>query len=207
MGLEARCVGRYGSQVSEGKAHLDSDHLLFRGDFRLMIPFNNMKAVKADDGCLTIALADGSARFELGPAARKWADKILHPPQRLDKLGVKPELRVVILGVQDPTFHAELEARTAVIFTVPQHEADLIFLGAEVKSDLKKLPSCMERLKHIGAVWVIYPKGVTQITQADVMSASKAAGFVDVKVVSFSVTHTALKLLITVANRKKRGKS
>src|ERR1700730_7357178 len=106
MGLEANCVARYGDQVSKGTAHLDSDHLLFRGDFRLLIPFKEMKSVTVNDGCLLMAVADGSASLDLGPAASKWADKILNPPQRADKLGIKPDMDVVILGVDDPTLHA-----------------------------------------------------------------------------------------------------
>ena len=82
MGLEARCVCRFGKQTSEGRAHLDSDHLLFRGEFRLKVPFKDMKAVGADDGQLTIATAAGLATLTLGPAAKRWADKILNPPSR-----------------------------------------------------------------------------------------------------------------------------
>ena len=37
--------------------------------------------------------------------------------------------------------------------------------------------------------------------QADVLNAGKAAGLVDVKVVRFSETHTAEKLVIPVARR------
>src|SRR5207253_2502685 len=108
MGLEARCVCRFGKQTSEGKAHLDSDHLLFRGDFRLKVPFKDMKAVRVDDGQLTIATAAGSASFTLGQAAPKWADKILNPPSRLDKLGAKAGMRVLVLGIEDESFHDEL---------------------------------------------------------------------------------------------------
>src|SRR6266404_8970563 len=206
MGLEARCVCRFGKQVSEGKAHLDSNHLLFRGDFRLKIPFREMKAIRSEDGCLTIALRDGAATFELGPAAAKWADKILNPPQRLDKLGVKPGMQIVIAGVADQSFHAEVKARAARI-TKAHHDVDLIFFAAEEKADLRKLASLPAALKPAGAVWVIYPKGVKHITQADVMSASKAAGLVDIKVASFSATHTGLKLVIPLAGRMKRKKS
>jgi hypothetical protein len=61
-------------------------------------------------------------------------------------------------------------------------------------------------LKPAGAIWVIYPKGVKDITQAEVMAASKNACLVDVKVASFSPTHTALKLMIPVSKRMKSPK-
>mgnify|MGYP006170174075 CR=1 FL=1 len=39
------------------------------------------------------------------------------------------------------------------------------------------------------------------VVEADVMAAGKAAGLVDVKVVRFSATHTAEKLVIPVTKR------
>jgi hypothetical protein len=55
MGSDHPCTARYGGQVSEGRALLESDHLRFRGDFRLRIPFAGMASVEARDGWLTIA--------------------------------------------------------------------------------------------------------------------------------------------------------
>jgi hypothetical protein len=50
-------------------------------------------------------------------------------------------------------------------------------------------------------LWVIRPKGRKEISEQSVMAAGKAAGLVDVKVVSFSPTHTAEKFVIPVKNR------
>jgi hypothetical protein len=48
---------------------------------------------------------------------------------------------------------------------------------------------------------VVYPKGQKHITEAGVFAAGKQAGLVDVKVASFSATHTALKFVIPVDRR------
>jgi len=56
-------------------------------------------------------------------------------------------------------------------------------------------------LKPNGALWVIRPKGRPEISERAVMDAGKAAGLVDVKVVSFSPTHTAEKFVIPIAKR------
>jgi hypothetical protein len=48
---------------------------------------------------------------------------------------------------------------------------------------------------------VVRPKGRPEISEAAVMAAGKAAGLVDVKVVSLSATHTAEKLVIPVKDR------
>ena len=42
-------------------------------------------------------------------------------------------------------------------------------------------------------VWVIYPKGIQAVTENDVIKAGRSVGFADIKVASFSATHTALK--------------
>src|SRR3979490_3346113 len=108
MGNEANCLVRLGKQESEGKALLETSEILFRGDFRLKIPFSAIKSAKAVDGELRLQTAEGLAVFHLGAAAEKWCEKILHPKSRIEKLGVKPEARVSLLGDLDAGFLAEI---------------------------------------------------------------------------------------------------
>ena len=108
MGSDAQCTAHFGGQRSDGKALLETDHSIFRGEFRLAIPRKAITEVDATDGTLRVTFPDGTARFELGPAAAKWADKIRNPPSLLDKLGVKPGMRVAVLGVHDESFLAQL---------------------------------------------------------------------------------------------------
>jgi hypothetical protein len=202
MGQEAACIARFGGKVSRGKALLESEALIFRGDFRLAIPFRTMTSVAAAKGVLRVEFSEGTARLELGPQAASWAEKILHPKSLIDKLGVKPGAVVSVLGVRDASFRQQLAGRTEeVADATPRKDSDFIFLAAEAKEDLERLKNLTRWLKKAGAVWVIYPKGQKHITQADVMAAAKRAGLVDVKVVSFSPAHTALKLVIPLARR------
>jgi hypothetical protein len=201
MGLEAVCVGRLGEQVGEGKALLETDYVLFRGPFRSKIPLSEIKKVKAESGQLWLTSKGGVLGLELGAAAQKWADKILHPTQRIDKLGVKPGMQVILLGVRDKTFHKEVASRTPAIATKPHKGADIVFLATEKKADLRKLAAARRAINPNGSIWVVYPKGVQGITENDVLSAGKAADLVDVKVARFSATHTALKFVIPVARR------
>ncbi len=91
MGNEVRCIVRFANQESEGKALLETSEILFRGGFRLKIPFSTIKSAKAVDGELRLQIAEGFAVFQLGAAAEKWCEKILHPKSRLEKLGVKTD--------------------------------------------------------------------------------------------------------------------
>ena len=74
MGREVMCVARKGRERSNGKALLESDHLLFRGDFRVKVPFGKDTKATAKAGVLTLTWSDGTLALELGEVAGKWAD-------------------------------------------------------------------------------------------------------------------------------------
>jgi len=185
MGQEIKCRVDFGKNSSNGKALLETSELIFRGDFRLKIPFPSIRAMAVSAGKLAVQFDDGSAVFHLGAAADKWAARIRNPPSRLDKLGVKPGTKVKLIGRHDPDFRRELSGRDAAI---TRSKPDLVFLAIAAKDELVELAYHSE-----GAIWVLYPKGVAAITQNDVISAGRAAGLVDIKVCAFSATHTALK--------------
>src|SRR5690349_24866878 len=98
MGNEARCKVRFGKQEAEGKALLETSEVLFRGDFRLKIPFSGIKSAMAADGELRLKTADGGMVFRLGDAAERWCEKILHPRSRIENIAVKGGVRVSVLG-------------------------------------------------------------------------------------------------------------
>ena len=202
MGAEVRCVARFGKNESDGKALLETEQIIFRGEFKLTIPFRRMKSVTARDGRLEIVFPDGKAVFELGALAAKWEAKIRNPKSILDKLGVKPEHRVAALGVIDAGFMKDLRARVSDLSeSEPKRDCDVIFVALNQQSELARLANLRESLKPNGALWVIRPKGVTAITESQVRAGGIAAGLVDVKVARFSETHTAEKFVIPVAQR------
>ena len=123
---------------------------------------------------------------------------------RIDKLGVKPGLRVAVVGVDDPLLLAELRQRTdEIVIGMPRKRHDVIFYSAETLDALEELQTLRERIVHAGAIWVVSRKGKDRsINDTDVISAAKRNGLVDNKVVSFSDTHTALRLVIPLALRE-----
>jgi hypothetical protein len=177
---------------------------VFRGPRRLAIPLGSISAATARDGTLQVRFGDRTADFTIGAAAEKWAQRIMHPPSRLDKLGVKPGMTIAALHMTDDTFLAEAGSRAGkVLRTLPRagFSVDVIFLAASDRAALQKLPALSKLIKPDGAIWVVRPKGRPEITEAETMAAGKRAGLVDVKVVSFSETHTAEKYVIPVAKR------
>jgi hypothetical protein len=128
----------------------------------------------------------------------------------MEKLGVKAGMRLVVIGVEDPGFVSGLTARFGPPDTkVEDADADIIFYEADRLDDLGRLPELRTAIKPNGAVWVVSPKGKSmlempeaeRVRDVDVMAAAREAGLVDTKVVSFSPTHTALKLVIPKAQR------
>ena len=122
---------------------------------------------------------------------------------RIDKLGVKPGFRVAVIGVDDPLLMTELRERTdEIVIGMPRKRRDVIFYAAETLEALDELQTLRERIVHTGAIWVVSRKGDGRsINDTDVIGAAKRYGLVDNKVVSFSATHTALRLVIPLALR------
>jgi hypothetical protein len=201
VGNEVSCEVRFGKQQSEGKALLETSEILFRGEFRLKIPFSTIKSAKAVDGELRLQTAEGLAVFHLGAAAEKWRDKILHPKSRIEKLGVKPGAKVSLLGDFAPDFLDELGKLTkSVSKSKVAPDSEWIFFAADSKEDLGALPKISKSMKG-AALWIVYPKGQKHITENDVLAAGRKSGLKDVKVVVFSSTHTALKFFVPLEMR------
>jgi hypothetical protein len=122
---------------------------------------------------------------------------------RIDRLGVKPGLRVAVIGVDDALLLSELRARTdEIVIGMPRSRRDVIFYAAESLNALGELENLRTRIVHTGAIWVVSRKGNERaISDTDVIAAAQRVGLVDNKVVSFSATHTALRLVIPLAMR------
>ncbi len=202
MGQELECTMRHQRRKLAGRAQLETDYLLFRAApaERLKILFKDLTGVKAAGGVLKLEFAGGPAEFELGRSAEKWAAKILHPPSRLDKLGAKPGLKVRLVGEFEEAFHRELTGQK-VVTPDPRARADLLFFAAETANDLERVVGIAQGIEPDGALWVVYPKGVRAIREIEVLNAGREAGLKDIKVASFSSTHTALKFVVPVAAR------
>jgi hypothetical protein len=123
----------------------------------------------------------------------------------IDKLGVKPGMRVAIVGPVDPdgSFHELLADRTDdVTDGDPLPDTDIVFLAADNQAELDGLAEIRRRIRPNGAIWVISRKGrAATIRYADILETAQVSGLVDNKVASFSDTHTALRFVVRVELR------
>ncbi len=202
MGQEMRCNATIEGKSAHGRALLETDDLVFRGDVRLSIAYRDITSLSANEGVLSVGYAGGTANFELGAYAEQWADRIRHPKSVIDKLGVKEGQTIALIDVVDLDLRARLAERGVTIFDGhPGSVCDLIFLGVETIESLRKLPALIAHLSPTGAIWVLRPKGHTRVTERAMMTAGRTAGLVDTKVVRFSESHTAEKFVVPRAKK------
>lgn len=143
----------------------------------------------------------------MAQATRQGEKNYDHRPL-LDKLGIRPGMRVSLMGLDTTpgTPDAQVAAETA-LRTPDVHigeavlESDVILYRADAMGELDRLAVLKERIKRNGAIWVISPRGLKHFTDRDVMAAGLGAGLVDVKVARYSATHTAAKFVFRLKDR------
>ncbi len=202
MGSETNCTVRFQGRSSEGKAQLETEELIFRGAFRLRIRFREITRADVHEECLRITTPEGIALFALGKSvAEKWLQKLLNPKSALDKLGIKPGMRIAALGIDDADFLKQLGERVGSFDQKAGKDRNCILWGLKSKKDLGKLPALEKAIDRAGGIWAIWPKGKPELKEDDIRAAALAAGLVDVKVMKFSETHSGLRLVVPKARR------
>jgi hypothetical protein len=202
LGLEKTCEVEINGKTATAKVQLEPTELIVRGVLKLKIPLAEVTSHEARAGQLRIVRGQEKIVLGLGPDAEKWAQKIRYPKGRLDKLGIKPGMRVAVIGLDEPAFRDELAGRTDdVAFRKPKKDTDVVVVALSAKKDLKHLEALRPSIKKNGAIWVVWPKGRKEFREDDVRAYGPQAGLVDVKVMSFSDTLSGLKMVIPVKER------
>lgn len=134
--------------------------------------------------------------------------ELRYPRPLVEKLGVKPGMRVSVVSLDEPWLLEELRARGAEVTTGrPRKGSALVLAGMTRPADLARLPALRKAIEPDGAVWVIWPKGRKEFREDDVRAAGPGARLVDVKVVAVSDTLSGLKMVVPVALRAKTPQS
>jgi hypothetical protein len=118
----------------------------------------------------------------------------------IDKLNVKPGMRVAVIDVEDEEFRAALDSRAEIV-KVGAGALDAVFLGVDEAEDMARMHELREAIKRDGSVWVVFRKGRKDFNENDVLRVGLETGMVDVKIVRFSDTHSATKWVIRKADR------
>ena len=143
MGKEADVEARWpDGAVVAGRLQYEPPKLIFRGPERRVYSGDALAGVRADGRELILA---GGERFQLPTPAQSWVDAILKPKGRLEKLGVKPGLRIGIENLDDPAFAAELAAVTPPLASDAVN-LDVLFYGADSAGELAAIAGLAPRL-------------------------------------------------------------
>ena len=125
----------------------------------------------------------------------------------VDKLGIKPGMRMAIVGAPR-NYRSTLGAlpRGVTIAAAPRGNLPFIHFFATRRSLLEKRFSSLKRaLAQDGALWVSWPKkssGVaTDLTEDAVREVALAGGLVDVKVCAVDDVWSGLKLVRRLRDR------
>ena len=136
MGTEIVCEAKYKRASYRVKVHLDAQTLTLRDELKLSIPLKEIQQVAAKGDLLTVKWKDSTVVLDVGNKAERLADSIRNPRSLLDRLGIKPDHTVSILGLDDPSFVQELRQRTnAVADDSVKAMSDVIFLRARERAD------------------------------------------------------------------------
>ena len=205
MGQEVKTTLRWDGRILEVTALLEGDSLVLRGGATLTLKFSEIMGVEAGGGFLDLRTPRGLMMLELGNKAEAWAEKIKNPKALVEKLGVDATKKVCVVGKLDAGLRAEIDGTGAkVAKTARGKDFDVVFLAANAKKDLEKLPSVREMIKDDGAIWVVYPKAKEDPRERDVLIAGRTLQLTDNKVAKIDDELTATRFVIPVAQRKKK---
>ena len=203
MGAEAKTTLTLGRRSFAGTAQLETTELRFRGERILRIPLASVTAVNVLDGSLHVTHAEGLAVLALGEStAARWAQNIVSPPTLADKLGVRSGMVVTVIDVSDEAILADIAARGAsLVHGKVAKGSAMVLWRIEKAAALTRLPAMVGRIARDGAIWVVHPRGNAAVADTVIFAAARAAGLTYTKVVRFSDTDTAEKLVIPAGSR------
>ncbi len=213
MGQEIKTQLRLdGRIIDDVTALLETDTLVFRGGATMTIPFAEMFSVEASSGWLELKTPRGFMLLELGPKAEVWKEKIKNPKGLVEKLGLDATKKVCVVGKLDGDLRADIDGSGAKIAKSARGKGfDVVFLAANAKKDLEKLPAIKESIVDDGAIWIVYPKASArgmkvdpELTERAVLTAGRTLTLTDNKQVKVNDDLTAVRFVIPTAYRKKR---
>ncbi len=203
MGQEAHCTARIAGKAVSGRLQLEANKLTFRAkEVRVRLPVGEIAEARADGGTLAVRTREVSYEFDLGAAAERWAQHLLNPKSLVEKLGINAGADLAYIGPTDGGLSGELERAGAKIARRRGRDHDWVFVGVEQPADLERLAGLDAAIKPNGGIWVVFPKGRTDLKDTHVIAAGRSAGFADTKVARISERLTGLKFVIPVKRRK-----
>ncbi len=200
MGREARIAYISGKERADVRAHLDSASLQLSGGKKLIVQLSDVRTAKVVGEDL--AIETKTAKFKLALGAKEaaaWAKNILNPPSLADKLGVKAETTVLLVGerideIDDAVAKGAKVERAATLTAAKAKAANIVILTLVPETTPKQIEAAAKVLPKGTALWLAYTKGVKP-NGDDIIRLARQSGLKDTKVARISVTHAALRFI------------
>lgn len=197
MGREAKVAYRSGKDCAEVRAHLDSEALELTGGKKLRIRLADVRKATAEGDALKVETKTEKFELALGEKeAAAWAKKILNPPTLADKLGLKADTKVLIVGerIKEIDEAAPAAERASTLTATKAKAANVVLLTLAPETAAKQIAAAAKVLPKGTALWLVYTKG-TNPNGDDIIGLARKAGLKDTKVARISVTHAALRFI------------
>lgn len=209
MGYETKCRARVddrSGKIREAEATvlLETDEVIVRGEARVRIPRASIERVTARAGVVTITSPTAVVSLSLDEkSAAAWRKKLAEPTKKLiDKLDVKPSMKVWLHRVDDEQLSTQVAERAAsVVRGNSASHCDVVFVGVESNAQLDRIERALEAIGDRGAIWVVHPKGAGGVADTAIFEKAKSLGLTYTKVARVSDTHTAEKLVRPLVSR------
>jgi uncharacterized radical SAM superfamily Fe-S cluster-containing enzyme len=214
VGYEVKCrvrvVEKGAAREADGTVLLETDELVVRGDARVRIKRTSIQRVARSAGTVTVTAPSATLTLTLDEAAAtRWERKLRELPKRLiDKLDVKPEAAVLLIGTHDDDLCGQLAERTSRLSRASgAKNRDVVFVDVSLAADMPRIARAKAAITDDGAIWVVHPKGPTGIADTAIFAKAKALGLSATKVARVSDTLTAEKLVRPLASRRSARKA
>jgi putative ribosome biogenesis GTPase RsgA len=209
MGYETKCRVRVDDRAgSVREAHatvlLETDELIVRGEARVRVPRTSIERVTARAGVVTITSPTAVVSLSLDEkSAAAWRKRLEEPPKKLiDKLDVKPDMKVWLFRVSNDALCAQVAERTHnVVRGTAASNCDVVFVGVDTSAQLDRIDRALAAIGDRGAIWVVHPKGADGVADTVIFAKATALGLTYTKVARISDTLTAEKLVRPLASR------
>lgn len=206
MGRECVCSARFSwidkGASREGKALLEENEVLFRGEPRVKLSRNEITAMVVRGEELVVTHTLGTARFLLGAAeSAKWEKRFLSPPSLLDKFGIKQETRVTAMGPVPPVLVDAAAAANIELGKTLRPNTEVVLVAVDSQAKLPRAVASAEKMRGAMRLWVLFPRGSKVLPEALVRAALLATGVVDNKTARVDDTWTSLQFVVRKENR------
>jgi hypothetical protein len=199
-----RVVENGATREAGGTVLLETDELVVRGEARVKVKRVDIERITRRAGSVTVTAPQATITLMLGePAATRWEKKLGEAPKRLiDKLDVKPDATVLLIGAHDDALCAQLQERTSHVSRgTTAKNRDVVFVAVSRAADMTRVARASEAITDNGAIWVVHPKGPDGIADTAIFAKAKELGLTATKVARVSDTLTAEKLVRPLASR------